>query len=595
MADGTLFGLVRDIGQRRQAARVRNVLRDNDYFNKPLEAIEAVNEAGFLEPAVALRDAEAARLADAAKRQAELAEATRKTQEVDQNRYRGAVLGVTQALKGVRDQGGDLGAAFDNVAPALTRGFGMAPEEVVALKTQVAANPGLLDQFEEMFADPTKAKFGVLPAGAAIMNERTGEISGRNPGVPKVVQVKRGDGGVDVLVVDEQGNFIQSGATGPVGSGSASVPSGSPLTPPGAGYSGPLNIDPTARGVRNGNPGNIKDGPWARKQPGYIGSDGTFAKFAPGMGEKAQENLLGTHYVNGQRNVNQIVDKYLGGAANKENSTASQRNYKAYVAGRLGIDPEQPVPQAMLPQLAQAMREFENGTRGPVKPGTGGPAYSTPGKPQTAEGWRDLSPEEKKSRGLPADRVYQIGVAGANTGKIVSVGGQPAVGKAGKPAGVTLAAHNSALSSLARVRDQARRIRNHPSFSQATGSIQGRLPSLFQNTVNFDKDLQSYKDVSVIEAMRAMKAASPNGASGFGSLQLKEGERLENSTGSISQTDPDGLQRTLRANETDAMVSIGLLYNIPPDATRLLVKNPAYSKAFDQKYGKGLAKKILGN
>jgi hypothetical protein len=592
MADGgTLFGLVRDIGERRKASRVRDVLRDNDYFNKPQEAIEAVNAAGYLEPAVALRDDQTARAAAAAKLAQEQQAATLKTQGANQERYRGALIGVTQALKGERDKGGDLGVAIDSVAPALTRGFGMSPEEVAELKGQVVANPALLDQFEEMFADPSKAKFGVVPGGGAVMNQRTGEITGRNPGVPKVVQVKRGDGGTDVLVMDENGNFVQSGQSTP----GVAPGTGTPTFTPSAG-NGP------SRGDRNGNPGNIKDSPWARKQPGYIGSDGTFAKFAPGAGVTAQENLLKNHYVNGQRNVNDIVNKYLGGTGNAENSPESQRNYKAYVAQRLGIPADQPVPAALTSQLGQAMREFETGIRvvgtGPAPASGGsGAVYTTPGKPVVPDGWRDLSAEEKTQRGLDSGRAYQIGIGGANAGKVEQISGQartPATGKAGKPAGVTMAAHNKAVNDLARLRDQARRIVGSPAFSQATGSIQGRLPSIFQGSVDFDADLDSYKGAVFINAVSAIKAASPNGASGFGSLTEGEGAKIQNSQGPINAASPKMLADTLRTHEKDAMVSIGMLYNIPPNATQLLIKNPAYSKAFDQKYGKGLARKILG-
>ena len=586
MADGTLFGLVRDINDRRQAARVRDTLRSNDYFNKPMEAITALNDAGYLDQAVGLRDQEVAR-------QAALKAAADKAAGVDQERYRTALQGVTRSLQSARDNPAlDLGSEYDKLAPSFVRGFGMKPEEVAQLREQITGNPQILDQFAEMFSDPNKQRFGVLPGGGQVYNQNTGEVGARNPGTVKTVQMKRGDGGYDLYVVDQEGNLVNSGVSTP-GGGPAAAPGTGGIT--GGTYSGPLSINPQARGVRNGNPGNIKDGPWAKRQPGYIGSDGTFAKFAPGFGEQAQETLLTNFYVNGQRTVNDIVNKYLGGAGNKENSTASQANYKAYVAGRLGIPADQPVPQAMTQQLAQAMREFENGG-GPAPSGTrGGPVASTPGKPVTPEGWRDLTPAEKSQRGLDPNRAYQIGISGQNTGKVVSVGGQPAVGKAGKPAGATMEAHQQALTQLGRLRDQARRIRNSPAFGQATGSIQGLLPSIMPSSVSFDRDLQSYKDATVLNALRAMKAASPNGASGFGSLQLKEGERLENSTGSLSQTDPEGLARTLDQNANDAMISIGMLFNIPPDATQMLIRNPTLGRAFDEKYGKGLARKILGN
>lgn len=587
MSDGTLFGLVRDINDRRQAARVRDTLRQNDYFNKPMEAITALNDAGFLDQAVRLRDQEAAR-------QAQLAENANKLATADQERYRTALQGVTRSLQSARDTPGlDLGSEYDRLAPSFTRGFGMKPEEVAQLREQVVGNPQILDQFAEMFSDPNKQRFGVLPGGGQVYNQNTGAVGARNPGTVKTVQMKRGDGGYDLYIVDPEGNLVSSGV---------STPGGAPAAAPSTGgvargtYSGPLGINPQARGVRNNNMGNIKDGPWARRQPGYAGSDGTFARFnTPEAGSAAQEALLRNHYVNGTRSVNEIVNKYLGGAANKENSTASQANYKAYVAGRLGIPADQPVPANMVSQLGQAMREFENGGGPAPAAARGGPVASTPGKPVTPEGWRDLSADEKRTRGLDPNRAYQIGISGANTGKVQDVGGQPAVGRAGKPAGVTVQAHQIAVQDMQRLRDQASRILRNPAFDQATGSIQGRLPSILQSTVGFDNELTSYRDATVVRTLQSMKQASPNGASGFGSLTEKEGERLQNARGPLSQTDPTTLRRTLQSNAHDAMVSIGMLFNIPPDATELLIRNPALSRAFDQKYGVGLAKKILGN
>jgi hypothetical protein len=43
------------------------------------------------------------------------------------------------------------------------------------------------------------------------------------------------------------------------------------------------------------------------------------------------------------------------------------------------------------------------------------------------EGWRDLTPEEVEARGLQPGRGWQIGVSGANTGRIMPAGGTPLV------------------------------------------------------------------------------------------------------------------------------------------------------------------------
>ena len=85
---------------------------------------------------------------------------------------------------------------------------------------------------------------------------------------------------------------------------------------------------------RTNNPGNIKDGPFARAQPGYVGAGpsakdgGNFAIFdTPSSGLNAMSNLLaGPHY------ANLTVD----GAANRW----SNGGYGGEVGARVGIKPE---------------------------------------------------------------------------------------------------------------------------------------------------------------------------------------------------------------------------------------------------------------
>jgi len=56
------------------------------------------------------------------------------------------------------------------------------------------------------------------------------------------------------------------------------------------------------RGIRNNNPGNIEDGPFAKSMPGYAGTDGRFAIFQnPQAGQQAMDRLL-TSY--GNRGIN---------------------------------------------------------------------------------------------------------------------------------------------------------------------------------------------------------------------------------------------------------------------------------------------------
>jgi hypothetical protein len=134
-------------------------------------------------------------------------------------------------------------------------------------------------------------------------------------------------------------------------------PNPQPMVLPGA-VSGDASLP---RGMRNFNPGNIEDGPFARSQPGYVGTDGRFAKFDTmehGIG--AQAGLLGKYGEKGVNTVSAIVNRY---APPSENGKATE-NYTRFVAGKLGVDPNAPLdlnnPQ-IRQSLALAMSQFENG------------------------------------------------------------------------------------------------------------------------------------------------------------------------------------------------------------------------------------------
>lgn len=124
-------------------------------------------------------------------------------------------------------------------------------------------------------------------------------------------------------------------------------------------------LEPTANlGANNSrnNPGNIEDGPYAQKQPGYLGPDPNnprFARFSSGEGgAAAQVNLLRNSPKYKNKSVADIIQTYspLG-----DNSESSVRNYIGYVASRLGLDPSKPVSSNQVAAMAGAMREFETG------------------------------------------------------------------------------------------------------------------------------------------------------------------------------------------------------------------------------------------
>jgi hypothetical protein len=101
--------------------------------------------------------------------------------------------------------------------------------------------------------------------------------------------------------------------------------------------------------------------PGALRVPGSM----QFQSFAtPQAGVQAQQAQLGRYMQRGLNNVASIVETYApresrGG----DNSDAAVNNYIGYVAKRLGVNPQDALSPALLPKLAQAMREFETGRR----------------------------------------------------------------------------------------------------------------------------------------------------------------------------------------------------------------------------------------
>jgi hypothetical protein len=114
-------------------------------------------------------------------------------------------------------------------------------------------------------------------------------------------------------------------------------------------------------GDRNMNRGNLRDFPWVRKQPGYVGpGEGGFAQFeSVEAGDAAQRKLVENKFSGGARTVGRLIDSYLGG--DPANKPAEIRNYKKYVAEKLGLSPSDAITADMIPLVSQAMIEFETG------------------------------------------------------------------------------------------------------------------------------------------------------------------------------------------------------------------------------------------
>lgn len=155
----------------------------------------------------------------------------------------------------------------------------------------------------------------------------------------------------------ESGSWLQKPGTG---TGVAGMPlAGAPAAV--AGGSGP-------RSVRNNNPGNIIDSPFARSQPGYKGSDGRFAIFdSPDAGAGAQASLLGSYIDRGFNTVEKIINRW---APPSENDTGA---YVRSVAKALNVSPGDTLSKASIPALQRIISRVEGGPGG-SSAGTPAPA-----------------------------------------------------------------------------------------------------------------------------------------------------------------------------------------------------------------------------
>jgi hypothetical protein len=235
------------------------------------------------------------------------------------------------------------------------------------------------------------------------------------------------------------------------------------------------------------NPGAIKDGPFAQSQRGYTGKSGGFATFkTPEDGIAAQENLLRGSYVNkGFNTINKIINKYA--PQGPENSAASVKNYKDYVARQTGIDMDAPISANQIPAVAKAMREFEtNQTQG----------RGTAGSP---------TPVIKGSAPAKARNVA-----------------------------------TAAMSRYEKTLTVARRLLKNPSLNSILGNIEGSIPDtvlslISQEAADALSDYNNLLTIAGFQELQTMRDSSPTGGA-LGQVSDRENTMLQQSAFASART-----------------------------------------------------------
>jgi hypothetical protein len=237
------------------------------------------------------------------------------------------------------------------------------------------------------------------------------------------------------------------------------------------------------------NPGALKDGAFARSQPGYTGASAGFATFeSPAAGAAAQENLLRKAYVGkGVNTINKIINKYA--PQGPENSAASVSNYKKYVAQKAGVDINAPISDAQIPAVAQAMREFETGQTGGARTPAAG------GKTPVIKG---TAPVIARNAALGAKSKYDNTIA------------------------------------------VARRLLKNPALNGIIGNVQGNIPETALSLISQDaadalSDYNNLITIAGFQELQTMRDNSPTGGA-LGQVSDSENKMLQQSAFASSRT-----------------------------------------------------------
>ena len=171
---------------------------------------------------------------------------------------------------------------------------------------------------------------------------------------------------VDYLTAPEMQQLLQTGKLPPKATPQAGVKK---PTAPAAEEPLTTTQGSQPRSVRNNNPGNLVFNEYT-KSLGATGKDKDgFAIFPdPQIGQQASIANLQNYGTKGINTVSAIINRWSPPNA-PGNTKQSTDNYTAYVAAKLGVDPNQPLDMndtQMLAVMAEAISEFESGHTSPL-------------------------------------------------------------------------------------------------------------------------------------------------------------------------------------------------------------------------------------
>lgn len=497
-----IIGIVRDINDRKRAARVDEQLRT--YGNDPQTAIANVMQ---IDPRTGMQLRDKYIADQAASRKARL-----------------DAFGLAAKMTaGMPEQ--DFGTQVDKLAPVLTNMFGLTPDEVGAIKT---AGPNALAGLnEDLLKEIAKARYGmtVAPVGSHVL--RDGKVIDRVPYATKPVVARGGDGSSTVVPFDPNtGQFI----TGPENAPQA----------PGQGAPISMTVDALRpHFVQQESRGNYR----ARNaETGALGAyqimPATGRSLAKRLGLPWRPDMMAKDDPASRR-----YQDAIGGAAIQEAIDASGGDLATaamYYHGGSNRD-------IWGPRTRRYASEIQARVGGGGNPQQSVNPYriTTPGRP--GKSFRAATPDELAQAGYPEGTAAQVD----QDGKFVNIKSPSAASAMAKAKwdAQTLDRGIQLVTAFESLRDKAQKVLNSPGLDGAVGSVQGRLPgwALGQDAEDARNDLDTLKRNIGLTALNQFKAMSAQGASGFGNLSNEEGKRLESLFGTLTDTSSEKVIRnTLR-------------------------------------------------